>query len=178
MKRILSIAAIVLALASISFADTKTDYDHGVNFYKYRTYAWKEPSPDTGIVRNSLVLSRIEGAVNEKLAEKGLRRDDQNPDIYLATHVSARTVQDVNYWPADGWGYGWGWGWGWGPNVTVTPYVEGTIVIDMLDAKTNRLVWRAISTKTGSSLIDVQKEKKVDKMVADAFKHFPPSSES
>src|SRR5262245_17948459 len=177
MRRILSIAAIVLALASTSFADTKTDYDNGVNVYTYRTYAWKEPSPGTGAVRNSLVLSRIEGAVGEKLAEKGLRRDVQNPDIYLVADVSARTLQDVNYWPADGWG-SYGWGWGWGPSVTVTPYVEGTIIIDMVDAKTNRLVWRSISTKTGSSLIDVQKEKKVDKMVSDAFKHFPPSSES
>ena len=96
MKRILSIAAIVLTIASTSLADTKTDYDHGVNFYKYRTYAWKEPSR-TSVVTNSLVLSRIQGAVNEKLAEKGLRRDIQNPDIYLATHVSARTIQDVNY---------------------------------------------------------------------------------
>jgi Domain of unknown function (DUF4136) len=67
---------------------------------------------------------------------------------------------------------------GWGPSVTVTPYVEVTIVLDMVDANTDRLVWRAISTKTGSNLIDVQKEKKVDKMVSDAFKHFPPSSES
>jgi hypothetical protein len=46
------------------------------------------------------VLSRIEGAVNENLSEKGLRRDVQNPDIYLVAHVSARTLQDVNYWPA------------------------------------------------------------------------------
>jgi len=60
---------------------------------------------------------------------------------------------------------------GWGPNVAVTPYVEGTIIIDMVDAKTNRLVWRAITTKTGSCLIDVQKEKKVEKIVSDAFKH-------
>lgn len=60
----------------------------------------------------------------------------------------------------------------------MTPYVEGTIIIDMVDAKTNHLVWRAITTKTGSSLIDVQKEKKVDKIVSDAFKHFPPSSKS
>jgi len=122
--------------------------------------------------------------VNEKLAEKGLRRDVQNPDLYLVADVTARTVQDVTYWPGDGWGYGWGgygwWGWGpgWGPSATVTPYVKGTITIDMVDAKTNRLVWRAISSKTGSSLIDVQKEKKIDKMVSDAFKHFPPSAES
>jgi hypothetical protein len=38
--------------------------------------------------------------VNEKLSEKGLRRDVQNPDIYLVAHVSARTLQNVNYWPA------------------------------------------------------------------------------
>jgi len=113
--------------------------------------------------------------VNEQFSEKGLRRDVQNPDIYLVAHVSAKTLQDVNYWPANGWG---GYGWGWGPSVTVTPYVEVTIVLDMVDAKTDRLVWRAISTKTGSNLIDVQKEKKVDKMVSNAFKHFPPSSES
>jgi Domain of unknown function (DUF4136) len=62
--------------------------------------------------------------------------------------------------------------------VTVAPYVEGTIIIDVVDAKTNRLVWRAISTKTGSNLVDVQKEKKIDKMVSDAFKHFPPSERS
>jgi hypothetical protein len=48
----------------------------------------------------------------------------------------------------------------------------------MVDAKTNLLAWRSISTKTGSSLIDVQKEKKIDKMVSDAFKHFPTGSES
>jgi len=60
----------------------------------------------------------------------------------------------------------------------VTPYVEGTIIIDVVDAKMNRLVWRAISTKTGSNLVDVQKEKKIDKVVSDAFKHFPPSAES
>jgi Domain of unknown function (DUF4136) len=71
MKRILSIGAIVLALASISIADTKTDYDHGINFLKYRTYAWKEPSSATSVVRKSLVLSRIQEAVKEKLSEKG-----------------------------------------------------------------------------------------------------------
>jgi len=61
-----------------------------------------EGPSQTSVVTNSLVLSRIQEAVNEKLAEKGLRRDVQNPDIYLATHVSARTIQDVNYWPAAG----------------------------------------------------------------------------
>jgi len=71
----LSIGAIVLALASTSLADTKTDYDHGSNFLKYQTFAWREPSSATSVVRNSLVLSRIQEAVNERLLEKGLRQD-------------------------------------------------------------------------------------------------------
>jgi hypothetical protein len=43
-----------------------------------------------------------------------------------------------------------------------------------MDARTNRLIWRAIETDTGSNVLDVQSAKKVDKMAADAFKHFPP----
>jgi uncharacterized protein DUF4136 len=53
-------------------------------------------------------------------------------------------------------------------------YVKGTTVIDIMDARTNRLIWRAIETDTGSNVLDVQSAKKVDKMAADAFKHFPP----
>jgi hypothetical protein len=42
-----------------------------------------------------------------------------------------------------------------------------------VDAKTDQLVWRSISTKTGGNLISVQKAKKVDKMMEEAFEHFP-----
>src|SRR5262245_1945325 len=164
---------VFLTLTAGAFASTKTDYDHSINFEKYQTFAWKNYArPGNGIVNNSIVASRLQNAVDEQLMKKGMREDDRNPDVYIVVHLSAKNMSDIEYIPAYGWRH-----WGWmGPDVFVNRYVEGTTVIDIVDAKTNQLVWRAIATDTGSNVLDVQSEKKVDKMAADAFKHFPPKA--
>jgi len=161
---------------SAAFADTKTDYDHSVNFNNYRTFAWKADSNDNDdVVENSMVLSRIQEAASMHLNVRGMKEDNRNPDVYLVPHVTARNVQYYDYYPGPAWdtwgGYGWGpWGW---QSPMVINYVEGTIILDMVDARTNQIVWRSVSTKTGDDLISVQKEKRVDHMMEDAFKHFP-----
>src|SRR5262245_13939054 len=163
-----------LTLTGGAFAmSAKTDYDHSVNFENYRTFAWKNyRMPANGIVNNSIVESRIQSAVDEQLSKKGLRKVDRNPDVYVVAHVGAKNMADVEYVPAGGWRH-----WRWmGPDVFVNRYVEGTTIIDIVDAKTNELVWRAIATDTGSNVLDVQSEKKIDKMAVDAFKHFPPKA--
>src|SRR5262249_48854657 len=117
MKGLMAAGAMVLLFVSVGFADTDVDYDHSVNFANYHTYAWKaSPSQGNDIVNNSLVLSRIHSAVNEKMSIRGLRQNPENPDLYIVVHLSAQTLQDINYWPpAYGWGY-----WGFmGPDVTV-----------------------------------------------------------
>jgi len=163
--------SVFLMLTAGAFASTKTDYDHSINFEKYQTFAWKNSvRPGNGIVNNSIVESRLQNAVNGQLIKKGMREDDRNPDVYIVAHVGAKSVSDIEYMPAYGWRH-----WRWmGPDVFVNRYVQGTTVIDIVDARTNQLVWRSIETDTGSNVLDVQSEKKVDKMAADAFKHFPP----
>jgi hypothetical protein len=155
-------------------ASAKTDYDHSVNFERYRTFAWKNYGmPANGIVNNSIVASRIQNAVDEQLTKKGLREDDRNPDVYVVAHVGAKNMADLEYMPAVG-----GWRhWRWmGPDMFVNHYVQGTTIIDIVDAKTNELVWRAIATDTGANVLDVESSKKIDKIAADAFKHFPPKA--
>jgi Domain of unknown function (DUF4136) len=164
-----------LTLAVSAFAVTaKTDYDHSVNFEKYGTFAWKNYGMrSNGIINNSIVASRIQYAVNEQLTKKGLREDDRNPDVYVVAHIGAKNMADFEYMPGVG-----GWRhWRWmGPDVFVNRYVQGTTIIDLVDAKTNELVWRAIATDEGSNVLDVQSPKKIEKMAADAFKHFPPKA--
>src|SRR5262249_23542201 len=112
----------------------------------------------------------------EQLASKGMTpATNGNPDLYVVTHVGAKNMEDIDYLPsAGGWRH-----WRWmGPDFVVSRYVEGTIITDLVEAKTNRLVWRSITTENGENLVDVQSEKKVDKMIADSFKHFPPKTEA
>ena len=175
MRRVLAFGGFVLLLAPIAFAGVKTDFDHSVDFKHYQTFAWKaaRPNPPNGMINNSLVDARIRGAVNQQLTKKGMREDLQKPDVYLVYHVDARSRREINYFPFGGWRWRrWG-AWG-GDNIFVSRYLQGNLVIDMIDAHTNRLVWRAYGTDSGSYLSDVQSAKNVGKIVANAFKHFPP----
>jgi len=174
MKRVFMIGVIFLFIgvtAAIA-ADTKTDYDHSVDFRKFHTFAWRTAKPDgNGVVNNSLVMSRIQEAIGEQLTSKGLTQATNNPDLYVVAHVGTKNMQDIDYWPT-GWRH-----WRWmGPHVTVQRYVEGTVIVDLVEAKSNRLVWHAVTTDTGDDLLDVQSAKKVDKMVVDSFKHYPPET--
>jgi hypothetical protein len=64
----LKTGVMLMALTAVVFAvDTKTDYDHSTDFTRYHSFAWKEAKRADGVVANSLVLSRIQTAVAEKL---------------------------------------------------------------------------------------------------------------
>src|SRR5262249_47343649 len=136
-------------------------------------YAWRSSGQPEGIVNNSIVQSRVQTAADNYLSFRGMCPVASNPDVYMVTHITAENM--VDYWPIGSYYYsGWnGWGTGWGPEYGAYHYVQGTVIIDMIDARTNKLVWRSITTKDGDDLTDVQKPKAIDKMVYKAFKHFP-----
>jgi len=77
------------------------------------------------------------------------------------------------YGGVGGWGYG-GWGVGMGSTTTYeNVYTVGTVILDLYDAKTQKLLWRGTASDTipekSSSLA-----KKIDKAAVKMFKKFPP----
>ena len=67
--------------------------------------------------------------------------------------------------------YGGGWG-GWyggGFNVYTVPYLESRLIVDMVDAKTNQLIWRGFNTDE-LQLDDVNKD--LPDAAADVVKRF------
>src|SRR5262245_49820495 len=105
---------VFLTLTAGAFASTETDYDHSVNFEKYQTFAWRnDRMPANGIVNNSIIKSRLQRAVDEQLMRRGMREDNRNPDVYVITHLGAKNMADLEYFPAYGGRY-----WRWmGPDV-------------------------------------------------------------
>jgi hypothetical protein len=43
---------------------------------------------------------------------------------------------------------GWGWGFPAGYDVWAVPYTESTVIVDVIDAHTNQLVWRGYDSDT------------------------------
>ena len=135
----------------------------GVNFAKYRTFAWAETEVKTGgdpnpLLRNPMAEASIQQAIESELSKRGVRRVDRHPDFFLTSHIyvekAERTV--TNPHPA-GFGYPYlvrwrgglipvNYGFWYSPAYFQTyrteTYREGTLVIDIIDAKTKNLVWR------------------------------------
>ncbi len=129
---------------------------------------------------NEIATQNLENAVESTLAEKGYQRDENNPDMLIGYHFfveqKERTVSDPAplYGPYMGWGrWGWrGWGpawygWGSGRQSHREKYEAGTVVLDIVDAKTRKLVWRGSVEKAvdNPTQISRQLERDVNKIV-------------
>jgi hypothetical protein len=162
--RLAILIPLVLSLAGCALRyDVKTDYDPAVDYAAFRTYALppRERSDTPNEFDNSLVLKRIEGMVVRHLEARGLARAEPGAaDLTVRFWLTAEKKTDISTVPASPFYGPWGapyphpYDYGrWGPmynDVIVRNYVEGTLVLDLVDAKRNELVWRAYVVGTVS----------------------------
>jgi hypothetical protein len=163
---------IVLLLATASLAQqVKTDYDRGADFGQYKTYSWEKVQ-----TQDSLWVDRIKEAVSTALAAKGWTPVASGGDVSLVAMDMTKDHQTVDTF-YDGFGGGWLWGGGFGglgeATTDVEHYKVGTLVVDMFDTKTRKLIWRGSASDTLSNKSD-KNIKDLDKGVQKMFDHFPP----
>ena len=157
-------------VASAFAQQVKTDFDHQANFSQYKTYSWQEIK-----TKDPLWDSRIKSAVDAQLTAKGWTKVDSGGDVAIVAIATTQTQKTLQTF-YDGMGGGWRWrGFGGMGEATTTEedYKEGTLLIDMYDAKTKQLIWRSSSEDTLSNNAD-KNEKNLNKGVAKMFKKFPP----
>lgn len=186
------LAAGVFLLPGVLLAQKiQVDYAHGDDFSKYKTYNWvKEPDVESP---NQLVEQRIVSSVDETLAKKGLKRVDSGGDVMVAyqssvTKQTQLTTMTSGMGGGGGWGYGPGWGRGWGygrgmmggssvSTTTASTIPIGTLVIDLLDPKEQKLEFRGIATDTLSSKPE-KNTQKIVKSVNKIFEKYPPKEKT
>ena len=132
------------------------DFDDTVDFSQYTTFAFKESPED---LRNTHELghTRIRNAIRRQLIESGVSQTQSDPDMWVTYHTAEEDQIRINSANL-GYGYGPGWygrGWhysgywgrkGGGYSTTVSKYSEGTLAIDIWDAKKDQMIWRGIAT--------------------------------
>lgn len=174
MKAIKILAVLFLSiLGSCSSIKVNSDYDKSVDFSKYKTYAFHKRGIDR-VEISGLDKKRILNAIDAELSKKGMTKSE-NPDLLVNIFTKERERIDVDQYNA-GWGYGWGYGWNpylWGGRTYVSTYVEGTLYIDLIDAKKKELVWEGegVGYLTESR---ERKESQINEFVAKILAQFPP----
>jgi hypothetical protein len=159
----------MLLAATASFGQqVKTDYDRSTDFSHYKTYSWQKVQTE-----DQLWVDRIEQAVNAALAAKGWTLTPSGGDVAIVAVEMTKTQQTLDTF-YNGFGGGWRWGGGFGnATTTVDNYKVGTLVVDLFDANTKKLVWRGSSSDTLSDKSE-KNIKELDKGVQKMFAHFPP----
>ena len=153
-SRLLPAAALMLALAACSTLQVGSDYDRGANFFDYHSFAFMDRNHDRSdsAVRNPLVAQRVRDDIKAGLMRQGFTYDPARPDFIVDFTVGFRERTDIQTYPQPftGW-YGPGPGfWGgpyWGSGIDVQQYQEGTLSIDIFDARTHRPVWHGWAKK-------------------------------
>jgi len=167
----LAIAALAGAAAgACAVRSVHANLEPGVNLSAYRAYDWapvaRRATGDPRLDNNTIVEQRIRQAVERELAPRGFERDASGAaDLSVHYHVSVEERVDIaNVEPLE-------------PCESCRPFVydAGTLVIDLVDARTGKLLWRGWSEGNVSGIIENQRwmEERIDDAVARILRQLP-----
>jgi hypothetical protein len=172
---------IVIGLLSANGMPGQTvevDFDRSIDSSAYRRYSWKvhpllERDPE---LLQSVGAELVRMAVNKELMGRGFEpTEDEFADFHVTFFGARKQGQEVTGavtvssggWYGTGSYYQSGW-----TKVMVSNYTEGTLVLDVVDAKSKQLAWRAYCK--GVIRDPSKRDKIIDKAVEKALKKFPP----
>jgi Domain of unknown function (DUF4136) len=176
-KLLLVIVVILFSAVCGSAQKVSVGADPGVDLTRYKTYAWTKGT----VSANAIVTQLVVSSVDEQLAAKGIKKVDADPDLTVVVFGSTESDMHVSN-PS------------WSPSLNSIAtgvavgsqswlVTKGTLVVDLLDAKTKNSVWRGQATQTldrGPTGDKVKDAKTVEKPIRNAvkkmFKQFPHPS--
>ncbi|MCG2460268.1 DUF4136 domain-containing protein [Flavobacteriaceae bacterium F89] len=184
-KFLQKLAGIALVLFfSQGMAQVSSDYDKSTDFSKYHTYYFEGWQKDSDKLLNDLDKKRILESFKAEFAARGMTpvADKSQADatilLYLVLDKKTSTTAYTDF--TGGMGYGPRWGFGMGGigmgTATTTysqnDYVQGTMVVDLYDASTKKLIWQGISKSVVQAKAQ-KRDKTIPKKVKKLMNKFP-----
>ena len=141
-RQLIVVAASALVATGCATMDVSSHVRSGVDFARFRTYEWGPadalPTGDPRLDQDPFFKDHLIGAVEKQLAARGYERSTSAPpDLLIHYHASINRRLDVfgvdreHGYCADDECKAW-----------VVDYEAGTIVLDLVDARSNRVIWR------------------------------------
>lgn len=176
MKKLLYVFFLATLTTSCAFVKLKTDYNTRKDFDQYQSFCWLQgcqfmyQGPEYFNDFENIEL--IKESIVEELQAKGFEQDSNEPDLLINFQIIAEERSRINssYYQEEINGEK-----AWEPfdEQEVGYYIEGSLVIDIIDAQTSELVWRSYGVQYFDPDEKV-KEKRIQRAVRKALKKFPP----
>ena len=175
----------MLILTACSTLKLKTDFDPEASFVSLKTYAWLpekfQPSGDPKLDSNQLMHKRIHTALESWFKERGyskLSRDKADFLIGYYVVVEQKTQVSVLH---DSYVYPHGWGrygspyYSGGAQTYAYEFDQGTMIIDIINNKTHKLMWRGTAVDEIKTLnTPEEKTARIREVVDKILAEYPP----
>jgi len=173
-----------LLLSGCSTLKIDVDHDASFSFDTKKTYAIVHSDRESD---NTLVNDRIHNAIKNSLNLQGYKEvSKEKAQLIFVFHVNVMQRSDIRTdyqmigYPGYGYGFGYG-GYGYGPGTAMiaTPstyrWQEGRLVIDALNPKNKKIVWRGTVTDelSRNSTTTEEKTEYLNSVVSKVMKKFP-----
>jgi len=167
-SRFIALALSFIIAAGCSSFKVKSMHDEAADFDSYTTYRWGFPRRAAGMRVSPSVERAIKSAVDAQLKLKGfVFFDSTAADIIIAYHVGLE--ERINIDPETIEWYTWDFAY---PRSTTYEFDQGTLVVDMVDAGEEELVWRGWGEVAINK--DTPNPDKINEYVAKIFEKYPP----
>lgn len=177
----LAVASAGAGCASSPATRVSTTVAPEAQFGRYRTFVVMTPRPrdvnpaasDDPMVENSITNRALRDDIQRALQARGYAPGGPDADFAVAYYTAAKQaldVQNVDYgYPYRPWWYGAR------EQQVITPITQGTVVIDVIDRRSNRLVWRG----TGRAEVSTDQAKytaQLERAVNDVVQKLPQAA--
>jgi hypothetical protein len=167
-----AIAATAMAAACAPIAVTSFA-QRGVDVAAYRTFAWERIETDVPgdprLDNNPFFHEYLRDAVERELLGRGYEHTSLQPDLFVHYHATAQQRvlvgdQQVGREQCRG--------------CAAEVYDEGTLLVDLTDARTGALVWRGVAQSGLTAVVNNQlrMEETIDRVVTRIFTKLPRRS--
>ena len=180
-RLVLMLLALLLA-GCVSNPQYSFDTDPQANFANYRSFGFYAPlaAEDKGYSTPSTKAMRA--AARREMEARGYVYNESAPDLLVNINAFITERTDVvDYGGYMGYGYGYygyrggyyGYPGFWGGDTYVRNYKEGTLNIDLVDARGKNLVWEGIAVGRLSNLKSIDRTARINTTIAEIFAYFP-----
>ena len=157
------LVVILLAATQAMSQTVRVRWERTTDFDKYQTYAWLDGTRVKDDQSHRFIVEYVDG----QLGINSVFKDENEPDLYAVYHAAAEGTFEITG--------GYGSDWKGADAITVNSHVAGTLVVDLVDAAEDQLVWRGTATATVSSN-PKKNQDTIRKAVEKMFVDFPPGT--
>jgi hypothetical protein len=177
--------ALMMGAGCATGPNIRVDKDPSTDLTQYKTFGYFDQVSTDKAQYSTIITERLKQATKTQLERVGYTYAAQDADLRVNFYLNVTQKQEIRSTPSATVGVGYygyrggmygAWG-GYPYDVETVNYREGTLSIDLVDAKKNQLVWQGVAEGRVSDEARKNPGPAIDAVVAEIFRNFPNAPE-